>query len=310
MRRRKHRACAILLCVVLTISNILSAGMPVYASTPNPGTDNADTAYTDEAVSPTTADQTPDRPDSADAADNGEEPGNASDSEDNAEGNTPAPDDNPTSADQPDADPSPDTNDETGDNTPPGTDDETGDNTPPGTDDETGDNTPPGTGDETGDNTPPGTDDETDDSTAPGTGDETDGSTTPVTGEDDADTDLDAADTTAPDEEDTTAKTDGQTDQNPEYPTTYPSGFYLNDITITPRSYSIDLSAILEIDSELVDWDMVYAPYTTNEEAACAAFTNNLKILYTTDENAAQNFYKETLHPFYFVAYKRQRRIF
>ncbi len=107
MRRRKHRTCAILLCVVLTISNILSAGMPVYASAPNPDTGNADTAYTDEAVSPTTSDHPPGQHDSADA--------------------------------------------------------------------------------------------------------------------------------TAPDEEDTTAKTDGQTDQNPEYPAAYPSGFYLNDITVTPR---------------------------------------------------------------------------
>ncbi|MDE7447536.1 MAG: DUF115 domain-containing protein, partial [Helicobacter sp.] len=82
MRQRKRRLCTALLCAVLIISNVLPAGMPVYAKSPDAGIDITNTVFSNETVSPMTENDAPDAPDASDGTDKqtGEETDNSTDS--------------------------------------------------------------------------------------------------------------------------------------------------------------------------------------------------------------------------------------
>ncbi len=90
MRQRKRRLCTALLCAVLIISNVLPAGMPVYAKSSNAGNDITNAVYSNETVPPTAEQKAAETPAASDDADSENDPqeDTNSDSADNSDTNT------------------------------------------------------------------------------------------------------------------------------------------------------------------------------------------------------------------------------
>lgn len=287
MRQRKRRIGTVLLCAMLAISSILSVGIPVYAQSPDTGTDNTNITYENKAVPPLTEDPAAELSDLSRDAESGEVPdtGNAS----------------AAGTDSDSASGSPDSKEEAGNESTGSSDDPEEE----GTDGSSQNPAEDGTGnsgqipgedgtDSSGQN--PG-EDSTDDSdngngadsssdiTDPDDGsgstpDDGPSSDTDESTEYSTDIDPDIADEMDPSEED-------QTDS--EYPIEYPQGISMTNVRMAPKSYSVVFSANIEYSSARTD---TITPYTSEAEIYINNFCHGLRILYTTEEIEAADFYK------------------
>ncbi|MBD5523317.1 MAG: hypothetical protein HDR04_02625 [Lachnospiraceae bacterium] len=277
MRQRKRRLCTALLCAVLIISNVLPAGMPVYAKSPDAGSDIMSTASSNETVSPMSENESGGTPDAFDGTnkqtgagtgnnansgnsnDNNIDSGNESDSDDNNDSDAGSNDGN-------DADNSSD-----GSNSGANNDNGTGNsdaNTDSGDSDSNSDN---GDGsNNTGD----------DSGTTPDNGDESNNDDFDTGDDTDIEDDPIENDTPNVEEDGTVSGNDAGEDDmlssiNPygegDYLTEDPEGYNLSDVTMTPGSYSADFSAISK--------ESIYSSY-------------RFRILYTTESSLADDFFK------------------
>lgn len=216
MRQRKRRLWTALLCAVLIMSNVLSAGMPVYAKSPDAGSDSMSTVYSNETVSPMTENGAAETPDASSDTDKqtGEEAGDNADSG-NMNGNTTDSGSESAGGDSNDSDA--DTGSGSGDSNS-GIDDAS-DDTPANGDESKNDDTNIGDDTDTEDDPAEGdTPNAEEDSTVSGNDIEGDGT-----------------------EEDTPSSISLYGDGD--YLTEDPKGYNLTDITMTPGSYSAEFSA-------------------------------------------------------------------
>lgn len=277
MRQRKRRLCTALLCAVLIISNVLPAGMPVYAKSSDAGSDIMSTAYPNETVSPMSENGATETPDALDGTNKqpGAGTGNNADS-----GNS-----NDNNMDSGNESDSSDSNDSDA-----GTNDENdADNSSDGSNSGANNNNGSGNSDaNTGSNDSESNSDNGDGSN--NTGDDSD--TTPDNGDESNNDDFDTGDDTDieddPIENDTpNVEEDGTVSGNDageddmlssinpygegDYLTEDPEGYNLSDVTMTPGSYSADFSAISK--------ESIYSSY-------------RFRILYTTESSLADDFFK------------------
>lgn len=282
MKQRKRRIGTVLLCAMLAISNILSVGVPVYAQAPDTSTDSTNITYENKTVSSLTEDPAdgPTGP-SRDAAD---ESGDVPDT-----GNTPG-----SGTDTGSASDGPSGIDETG-NEGSGSSDDSGSDSTDGsgqTPAEDGTDDPDaGAGDSpSSDITNPdgGSGSVSDDGSSSDTDEDTEGGndTDPDTA-DDADTEGDTV--IPPVSDDTEASSLLQQEANSEYPTEYPQGISMTNISMVPKSYSAVFSANIEYSNVSTS---TITPYTSVAEFFINNFCAGLRILYTTEETAAVDFFK------------------
>lgn len=263
MRQRKRRLCTALLCAVLIISNVLPAGMPVYAKSPVAGSVITDTVHSEGTASPMTAEGAATAPDSSDDtsntsdvntdADQGTDDGSASDSG-NANDENGGANSDTNNGNSDNGDINSDISDANADNGDVNSDasDANGDN-------DSSDSDTPDTGDGS-ENDASDTDDGAD------TGDDPAADDVPVVDEDTTVSENDLEPDDSPGQDDLSAvspygDSGYQIDES--------LGYDLTDSTMTPGSYSAQFTAVSQK----------------------SIYSSKIRILYTTDETAANDFF-------------------
>lgn len=277
MRQRKRRLCTALLCAVLIISNVLPAGMPVYAKSPDAGSDIMSIASSNETVSPMSENGATETPDALDGTNKqtGAEAGNNADS-----GNSN--DNNMDSGNDSDSDDSNDSDAGTND----GNDaDNSSDGSNSGANNDNGSgnsdaNTGSGDSDSNSDNGDGSNNTGDDSGTTPDNGDESNNDDFDTGDDTDIEDDPIENDTPNIEEDVTVSGNDAGEDDMPssispygedDYLTEDPPGYKLTDVTMTPGSYSADFSAV-------------------SKESISSSYS--FKALYTTDSSLADDFFK------------------
>lgn len=275
MRQHKRRLCTSLLCAVLIISNVLSAGVPVYAKTPTADSDVMNAVYSDGTAAPMTENEAGKTSAASNGADQQDGAGTDSNATSDIDNDSNSDSGSETGGSNSDANPNDNTGTENSsdpntdpDNT--GTGNDSDDTTAPGDDT----NTNPGNGDginhdDSSNDGSDSTTDNGDDSNADnaaviedGSGaDNTDGKDETTVSGNDTDIESDAAD----DSFNSTLSSDDS-----DYLTEDPENYGLTDIAMTPGSYSAEFSAVSER----------------------TISSGDLSIMYTTSETDAANFFK------------------